>query len=259
MTVDLQRRLDAASSIARDAGELALDFFERRESLITETKGQQDYVSVADREVEALIVRRLVEEFPDDSTLGEEGGGTTGDAVWVIDPIDGTTNFLRGIPFWCISIAFVWRGVTEIGVVRDPTRDQLFSALRGGGARLNDRAIGVSGRSSLDDALVGFGYGGRSDPAGFAEASRRILERHAEFRRLGSAALSLCYVASGRLDGFWQAHLSAWDALAAMVVIREAGGRTNDFLADGGLARGNHVLAATPGLFDDLAALSGLG
>lgn len=257
--MDLTHRLEIAKSIALEAGELAKSFFERREALVTEAKGPQDYVSLADREVEALIVRRLAEQLPDDSTLAEEGGGTTGETVWVIDPIDGTTNFLRGIPFWCVSIAFVWRGVTEIGVVRDPLRDHLFTARRGEGARLNGAEIRVTGRASLDDALIGFGYGGKSDPAAFAVTARAILERRAEFRRLGSAALTMCYVAAGRLDGFWQEHLSAWDALAAMLVIREAGGRTNDFLAGGGLLRGNHVLGSTPALFDDLAALTGLG
>lgn len=255
---DLERRLGACREIAREAGAIARRHFEDVASLTVETKGVQDLVSVADREVEAAIKARIGALFPDDRSIGEESGGSGGDAVWVIDPIDGTTNFLRGIPHYAISIGFVAGGEAVLGVIYDPSMDHLYAARRGGGATCNGRPIRVRETHSLDHAVLSFGFSHQSPVEDFAARTRAVLEHKAEFRRLGSAALGLAYVAAGHLDGFWQKYLHSWDVVAGIALIHEAGGRTNDFLAGDGLLAGNVMLAATPALYDPLAELFGV-
>jgi myo-inositol-1(or 4)-monophosphatase len=255
---DLDRRLGAARRIATEAGALAKTYFAKRSDLAVEAKGAQDYVSVADREVERFIRGAFAAEFPGDGFLGEESGGTDAEALWVVDPIDGTTNFVRGIPHFAVSIGFVLRGRTELGVIHDVMAGELYSCRRGAGAEMNGQRIRVRATRSMGEAVIGFGHSGSADPHGFVQVIEQMLSAGAEFRRFGSAALMLCYTAIGRLDAFWQTHLSPWDALAGMLLVEEAGGFSNDFLANDGIRRGSAVLAGVPALKDELSRQTGI-
>ncbi len=243
--MDLDARWAFAQSLADEAGALALHWFERRGELSIELKGgPQDLVSAADRAVETLVRQRVAERFPTDQVLGEEQGGATGDALWVVDPIDGTTNFLRGLPHYCVAIAFVHEGKTQLGIVNAPTSREIFRARLGGGATLNGQPIHVAATERLDSALLGWGSSRRTPMEPNIAALTQLMKAGAEYRRLGSAAINLCQVACGRLDSFYEAKLASWDTLAGLLIVKEAGGFVNDFLANDGLTRGNATLAA---------------
>ncbi len=245
----LTARLEAAGAVAREAGALARDYFRRRAELAWESKGVQDLVSVADKAVEEVVRGRLLAAFPEDGFLGEEGGAAgAADAVWVVDPIDGTSNFLRGFAYYAVSIAFVADGDIAIGAVYDPSADELFLGARGRGATCNGRLMRVSSPRRLAEAVIAFGHSRRFSTDAAAEGIKRLLAAEGEFRQPGAAALMLAHVADGRFDGFYEAHNQSWDALAGMVLAREAGAVTNDFLADGGLTRGNVAMAVAPGI-----------
>ncbi|WP_207482230.1 inositol monophosphatase family protein [Arenibaculum pallidiluteum] len=250
-----------AESIAREAGLLALRL-QRDPDLVVELKGIQDFVSAADRALEDLIKARIAAAFPEDAVLGEESGASAGideaTAVWVIDPIDGTANFVRGRAGWCVSIALVRDGRAEIGVIYDPVQDELFSARHGHGATRNGEPIRVSRRTSLEGAMIGNGFSYRRPVADHVRISHLLLEAGCEYRRSGTGALDMAHVADGRLDGYVEMHINAWDVLAGLVLVREAGGWTNDFLRDGGLSRGNPILAAPAGLAEAVCGLLGL-
>lgn len=246
-----------AADVAREAGRRARAAFCDRSSLTVEKKGHQDFVSEADRAVERFVRESLAGAFPTDTIWGEEGGGGLSPATWIVDPIDGTTNFLRGFPYYSVSIGFVAGGHTEIGLIYDPTADELFSARRGGGAWLGTRRLRVRDQPGLVDALVALGRSERAPEPSIEQLVRDLLEAGAEFRRLGSAALALAHVADGRLDGFFEAHLNSWDAVAGLLLVQEAGGRIRDFPGAGGLEEGGLVLAASPGVFGPLEALLG--
>ena len=261
--LDVVARQLAAEAVARQAGKLARRYYDDRTNLAVESKGIQDLVSIADRAVEDLIVGRLGGAFPGDSFLGEEGGASsdgdlTGDRIWVIDPIDGTANFLRGIPHWAVSIAYMVAGKVEIGVAYDPMADELYSARRGGGATRDGTPIRVSDCDTLDQAMVGIGYSYRRPPSTHVAAVEKALTSHCEYRRLGGGTLGMTLVADGRVDGYWEAHINSWDVLAGYLILHEAGGWTNDFLADGGLADGNPIVACTPGIKDALVDALGM-
>ena len=259
--MDLDARFSAAVAIADEAATLALHHFERRSELTVELKGLQDHVTIADREVEALIRRRICERFPEDGLLGEEqgaGGSSTSSALWVIDPIDGTTNFLHGLPHWGVCIAFCADEVVEHGVIVAPVLRERYVARRGRGAMCNGRPLAVSRTSKLTEALIAFGSNKKSPHGPYVDALNRLLAEGIEYRRLGCASANLTAVASGKLDGFFEARLSPWDALAGMLMVREAGGRCNDYLADDGLLRGNSVMVANQALYETLAAAFGV-
>lgn len=252
----------AAIDVAREAGILARAFFEDRAALFVERKGVQDLVSRADREVEVLVEKALLQRFPNSSVLGEEGGGArdAGGPLWVVDPIDGTLNFLRGIPHWCVSIALLDEGRVKAGAIYDPMADEMFSAHEEGGARLNGEATRVSTTERFDEAVIAYGDSQRTPK----EAPRRVVtaltDRNVEMRKMGAGALSSVWVAAGRVDAFFELHLNAWDALAAWHIVKEAGGRANDFLGSGGpdddgLRHGNALLVSNAALYDELAAL----
>lgn len=264
-------RYEAARAIALEAGRHALACFAQRERLVVEYKGVQDVVSIADREVEELVRARIAAQFPGDCFLGEESAGhaleaTPGDAsraLWIVDPIDGTSCFLHGMYAWCVSIAVVIDGEPVIGVVYDPNADELFHAEKNGGAWIdapatNDdfarRALQVSDAASARDGVLGVGISHRVSSAPFLAFVERWLEQGGMFVRNGSGALMLAYTAAGRLIGYYEPHMHAWDAVAGIVLVTEAGGRTNAFLADDGLARGNAVIAANPRIYGDLNA-----
>jgi len=256
--LELDRREKAAESVVREAGALALRY--RRGPLAglgVAEKGRLDLVTEADRAVERLVIERLGETFGD-GVLGEEYGGAAAERLWVVDPIDGTFNYIHGNPHWAISLAFVAGGETRLGFVYNPAREEFFAARQGAGATLNGAPIAPSGAANLDRPLVEVGQGHRDTIEDYAELLRRVVAEGCEFRRMGSAALGLAQVACGRTDAYYQRHIQSWDVLAGLLIAREAGAATNDFLAGDALLRGNVVLAATPPLRDKVAALFGI-
>lgn len=260
MTDPLALRLDAAQAIAREAGALARRFYDNRHALRWESKGVQNWVSEADKAVEDLIRARLAEAFPGDAILGEEGGHSSGDSggdgpVWVVDPIDGTSMFLRGIAYWCVSIALVAEGRLELGVIFDPMADEMFAGRRGFGAVCNGRPMRVSAVTTLSQAVLGVGFSSRRPTAPVADWLGRLLAAKAEYRQLGAGALMLAHAADGRLEGYYEWHHHPWDALAGLLLAREAGAFSNDFLAGDGLYQGNPIFVCPPALRPALSAL----
>ena len=254
MTPDeLSARHRAGDAVAREAGELAQSYLTGAHPLALELKGPQDVVTAADGAVERMIVDELRSRFPHDAFIGEERGGAAADACWVIDPIDGTANFARGLPHWCVSIAFVTAGRTELGVIYDPNGDLMYSARRGAGARRNATPIRVSVTDDPARATVDIGYSRRAPFDDFARIMTRLLEQGVNVTQSGSAALGLARVADGRLDGYAERHLYAWDALAGLLLVEEAGGRVNQFLERDALTAGNETIAATPALYSVIA------
>jgi myo-inositol-1(or 4)-monophosphatase len=253
---ELSKRAAAGLAVTRKAGALALDYHRRPDALRIEHKGTQDYVSAADKACEELIVGDLSRAFPGDAFLGEEGGRRgSADVTWIIDPIDGTSNFVRGIPFWCISVGLVVGREPVLGYIYDPVRDEMFAGVKGKGATLNGAPIRVTGQTELSEARLCLGFSYRRPVAPHARDVRALLDEHVEYSRLGSGALGSVYVAAGRFDGYWERHINAWDVAAAVAIVRGAGGRTNDFFAGDGMESGNEILAATPALYDRFHAL----
>lgn len=253
----LETRFLAACAIAREAGDLARRLFETRDAGTYQLKGHQDFLTEADTAVERLVKGRLAEAFPGDTCVGEEGGGAYSSQVWVIDPIDGTANFARGVPHFCISIAFVRDGRPVIGAICAPVYGELFAARCGGGATVNGRPLKVSATTDIRHAMVEVGWSPRRPMAEHLALLQRVAATGAGFRRGGSGALGLAYVAAGRSDGYCEIHMHPWDVLAGLVMVHEAGGWSLDFLADDGLRQGNAVLACTPALAEVLSKASG--
>ena len=260
MTPDeLSARQRAAETVAREAGRLASSYLADPGKLAFALKGPQDIVTAADGAVEQLVVERLRATFPGDAFIGEEGGGAAADHCWVIDPIDGTANFARALPHWCVSIAYVAAGQTQIGVIFDPNGDHLYSARRGTGALRNGKPTRVSATNDPARATVDIGYSHRTRADDFARIMTRLIERGINVTQSGSAALGLARVADGRLDGYAERHLYAWDALAGLLLVEEAGGHVNTFLEGDALTAGNEAIAATPALFATIAGALGPG
>jgi myo-inositol-1(or 4)-monophosphatase len=232
---------------ARQAGNLILRQVSRLESLNVVEKARQDYASEVDSQAEAEIIRELKRAFPTHAFLAEESGAKGKSRfTWVIDPLDGTSNYLRGFPHFCVSIALLEDGEPIHGLVYDPTRNELFTASRGSGAYLNDRRLRMGPRTELDGAVLGTGFAPRERKRIGAqlEAIRHLLQSAEDIRRTGSAALDLAYVACGRMDGYFEAGVKAWDIAAGVLLVREAGGRCCDF--DGGsddLMHGGQIVA----------------
>ena len=246
----MQLRLLAAEAVAREAGALARKRFEDS-SFKVGFKGPQDYLTEVDGETEDLIASRLQTVFPGDGFIGEETGGRPargGHATWVVDPIDGTSNFARGVPHYCVSIACVSDGEIEIGVIYDPMRDELFSARRGFGAHLNGAKMKVSVATSLAESTVEVGWNLRGGAPKYLDLVRHVALWGAAPVRAGSGALGLAYVASGRRDVYLEHHINAWDCLAGILLVREAGGYVSNYLANNGLAKGNPLIACAPGV-----------
>ena len=255
----LDLRLLVACAAAREAGRLALDYFCNRDRLEIERKGFQDLVSRADREVEVLVRERLGAAFPGEAFLGEEGGGADAERLWVIDPIDGTSNFLRGVPYWSVVIAYVVEGRTEIGVTYDPVHDELFAARCGRGALRDGRPIRVSGRREPGESAMGVSYTFKLDGGPYLDLMRSCLRIGLDHRRLGSTALMLCHVADGRLDAMGALYCSFWDVVAGLLLVREAGGVSNDFLKTAAPTEPGRAFGCTPALRPVLEELVGIG
>ena len=254
---ELDARARFAGELAREAGALALRYFERELAYTAESKGvQQDWVSIADHAVEAHCRTRLSAAFPGDAMLGEETGGTVADRLWVIDPIDGTLNFVHGVRYWCVSIVFILNGQRRIGAVYDPPHDELFFAMAGGGARVNDHPMHVSDCKRLDRALVMQGYVQRHDFEAHLELRRALILAGAEVKDHGAGALMLAHVATGRFDAYLEPHMHPWDASAGLLMVEEAGGRILAYPGPNGLQAGGAVIASAPALYDRLRALA---
>jgi myo-inositol-1(or 4)-monophosphatase len=256
---ELEARWGAAVEAVREAGALALRMQAAPEAeLGLAWKGERDFVTAADHAVEAMLAERLAARFGD-GLVGEERGGAMAERLWVVDPIDGTYNYAHGLPQWCVSLGFLVRGELELGLIYNPARDELFAARRGQGATLNDRSIQVSGARNLAHPLVEAGVSNRIPFADYLALIGRIVAGGCEFRRLGSGALGLASVAAGRTDAYCELHINAWDVAAGILIVREAGGWTNNFLSGDWLTGGNPILAATPELRERLVSLTGIG
>jgi myo-inositol-1(or 4)-monophosphatase len=256
--------LSLAIELARRAGELQKSRYET--ALTIDTKSAAvDLVTEVDRACEALVVDELDARRPRDGVIGEEGSARDAEGSpwrWVIDPLDGTTNYAHGYPRFCVSIGIECEGERDLGVVYDPLMDELYHAVRGGGAFRNETPIRVSGETRLDRSLLatGFAYDRRSSEIDNLDHFAAFLKSARALRRDGSAALDLCYVASGRLDGYWELKLQPWDVAAGYLVLEEAGGRASDFSGTRADGSGTEVVASNGAIHDAmLTVLRGEG
>jgi myo-inositol-1(or 4)-monophosphatase len=240
---------------ARKAGRSLVKDFREVENLQVSTKGPGDFVSRADREAERIIKTDLMEARPTYGWLGEETGGTAGSDPtrrWIVDPLDGTTNFLHGMPHWAVSIALEHKGEIVSGVVYDPAKDEMFWAEKGTGCWLNDnKRMRVSGRRAMSEAVFATGvpFGAKSTLPATLQDLARLMPGCAGVRRWGAAALDLAYVAAGRFDGYWERELNAWDVAAGILLVKEAGGMVSG-IRDGADPLDGALIAANDGLFD---------
>lgn len=252
-------RCGVARKIALEAGLHARTAFENRDGMTVSTKGTQDWVTNVDVEVETLIRKRIEEAFPGATVLGEENGGAVGDhdaALWVVDPIDGTTCFLLGIPQWCVVLAHVVGGEPEVAAIYDPMADEMYHATRGGGAFCNGRPIKTASATSIREGLISVGASGQADPAKSAAYMDQLVSGGGMYLRIGACALALCYVASGRLLAMHEPRVSPWDDLAGLLIVREAGGRTSPYPARIDPDNRHPVLAAAAGIWSEVEELT---
>jgi len=246
--------LNIAVSAARSGGNIIMRHTHRIHSLSIKSKQRNDYVSEVDNMVEQEIIRIIHRAHPGHAILAEESGlseGKGNDYLWIIDPLDGTTNYLHGFPQFAVSIALQYKNRLQLGVVYDPFKDELFCAYRGDGATLNSRKIRVAQLPDLNGALLGTGIPYRPDQEveAYLETLRVFIQDTAGVRRAGSAALDLAYVAAGRLDGFWEFGLKSWDMAAGALLIQEAGGLVGDFAGGHRHLETGNIVAANPKLF----------
>lgn len=252
----MQPMLNIASRAARKAGEIIIDAIERVNLLAIEEKGRNDFVTEIDRAAEQEIIYQLRKAYPDHKIRGEETGvaeGGSSEYEWIIDPLDGTTNFLHGIPHFAVSIACKYKGKLQHGLIYDPVKREEFSASKGDGAALNGKRIRVSGRRGLDGALIGTGipFSGFAleNMRSYLDCMHEIAGQTAGIRRPGAASLDLAYVAAGRFDGFWEMNLKEWDIAAGALLVQEAGGLVSDFNGGNEFLRNGHIVCATPKVF----------
>ncbi|MGZ8226722.1 MAG: inositol-1-monophosphatase [Methylococcaceae bacterium] len=245
----MQPMLNTAIRAARSAGDLILRSSDNVGQLRVDQKGKNDYATEIDRMAEREIINIIRIAYPDHAILAEESGQHEGnDFVWVIDPLDGTTNFLHGFPQYAVSIALKHKGKLQVAVIYDPMRDELFTAKRGGGAMLNSRRLRVTGQLSLKGALIGTGFPFKTDKHldAYVGMFRSLTTECAGIRRAGAAALDLAYVAAGRLDGFWEIGIMEWDMAAGILLIQEAGGVVTDFSFNDNYLQSGNLIAASP-------------
>jgi len=250
--------LNTAVKAARKAGSIINRASLDLDLIKVAAKGRSDFVTEVDRAAEAAIIEVLKNAYPSHEILAEESGASKPEGgneyTWIIDPLDGTTNFIHGFPQYAVSIGLQHNGQITQGVVYDPTRNELFTATRGRGAYLNDRRIRVSRRVKLQEALIGTGFPFRKleHLDEYVRMFKRITEATAGIRRPGAAALDLAYVACGRLDGFWEFGLSPWDVAAGSLLIIEAGGLLSDFDGEPNYLTGGHIVCGAPKVFEQL-------
>ncbi len=241
--------LNIAVGAARAAGKIILRYINRVDSISIQAKHRNDFVSKVDRMCEQEIIRIIRRAHPNHGILAEESGHKRGDDFqWIIDPLDGTTNFLHGFPQFAVSIALKRKDRLLLGVVYDPYKEELFTASQGNGAMLNNHKIRVSGLTALSGALLGTGipYRADQDLDGYLRTLKALIQDTAGVRRAGSAALDLAYVAAGRLDGFWEFGLNPWDMAAGVALILEAGGLVSDFSGGSTHMESGNIVAANP-------------
>jgi myo-inositol-1(or 4)-monophosphatase len=258
MTDPLAERFAFGQALIAEAAALAEDYFERQDSLAVRSKGRQDVVSQADTEVETLIRTAVESRFPEDAFFGEEFGHNDVDgaeAIWIVDPIDGTQPFLSELSSWCVSIGFAWQGRLEMGFLAAPARGEVFIGRRGHGATLNGRPIHVSSSTSLDDGLLSIGMSPRIGADEIVPMVDALLRQGVVYYREGSGALSLAYVAAGRLIGYIEAHLNSWDGAAGVAILEAAGGVVNDFFRPETLFTGAPIVATNEALYPALEAV----
>ncbi len=251
---DLKRRLDVVEATLAEAGQAALIRFRARDYEVS-AKGRQDLVSDVDRETETALRKALARVFPDTGFYGEESGGAVGDLTWVVDPIDGTSNFVRGLPHWCLWVGLLLRGRPVLGVIRDPSLGESFTGIAGVGAWLNGMPIKVAPARPMSEACLGLGFNLKSDRARHAALVGALLERDCLYRFSGSGALGLAWAAAGRTDGFWKERIMPWDVAAGLAIAEAAGAHVSDYWSPGCWSTGNAVLVAAPGLTDAFAEL----
>jgi myo-inositol-1(or 4)-monophosphatase len=248
----MQPLLNIAVKAARRAGDIIVRAIPRLESVQVESKGRNDFVTEVDKAAEADIIQTIRRLHPDHAILAEESGASgDSDVVWIIDPLDGTTNFMHGFPTFAVSIACQIRGRLEHAVVFDPMRQELFTASRGDGAQVEGRKMRVSKQITLEGALIATGFPYRVDSPYLDEylaMLKAVMLKAAGLRRPGAAALDLAYVAAGRVDGFWEIGLKPWDTAAGTLLITEAGGRVGTLFGDD-YKQGAHIIAGTPKVF----------
>jgi myo-inositol-1(or 4)-monophosphatase len=260
MTMEVNRRFSFGLDLIREAGDLALQFFEARGSLTVRNKGPQDLASEADLQVELLIRDKLAKAFPADAFLGEETAPTDyseGQGIWVVDPIDGTQPFICGLSSWCVSAAFVQGGRLQFGLVNAPARAELFAGGRLFPATLNGTKLHVSTATSIRNGLTGAGFSPKSGPDQFLKPFERFLKRGGMFYRDGSGALGLAYVGAGRLVGFFEPAIRSWDCLGGIGVIEGAGLTTSAFLNGDGLFKGSPIIAGSAQVCAELKEIVG--
>jgi len=251
--------LNVAVMAARQAGNVLVRRMNNLDKLKVEEKSRNDYVTDADRAAERAVIETIRKHYPEHAILAEESGQDgDGDICWIIDPLDGTTNYLHGFPVFSVSIGVRVNGRIEHAVVYDPVRQELFTASRGDGAQLDGRRIRVSRQTQLEHALIGTGFPYKlidQEMTPYLRMLENVLRNTAGVRRPGSAALDLCYVAAGRLDGFWETGLKSWDLAAGSLIIREAGGIVSGLDGSEDFLESGHVLAGSPKIYAALARL----
>lgn len=243
--------LNIAVRAARAAGKILVKNFGETASYKAQMKSHNDWVTALDQAAEEAIVATIRKSYPDHSILAEESGLTEGkdaDVQWIIDPLDGTTNYLRGIPHFCISIAVAIKGSVQHAVVYDPMREDLFTASKGAGAQLNGKRLRVSGMKDLNGTMLatGFPFKNKTLLPVHQGIFADLFEQVADMRRAGAAALDLAYVASGKFDGFWEFGLKSWDIAAGDLLVREAGGIVTEFNGGHGYLKSGNIVAGTP-------------
>ncbi len=253
--------LNVAIKAARRAGNIINRASLNSERIQVTRKQHNDFVTEVDQAAEAAIIETLKDAFPDHDFLGEETGQTNnhknpeqGHHVWIIDPLDGTTNFIHGFPQYAVSIALAVDGVLQQAVVYDPNRDELFTATRGAGAYLNNRRLRVAGRTKMSEALIGTGFPYREDQnvEDYLTIFAKMTRQCAGLRRPGAASLDLAYVAAGRLDGFFESGLKPWDMAAGVLFITESGGLVGNYAGEEGYLQSGEIMAANPRIFGQM-------
>lgn len=250
-------RLDFCRQLARQAGLMAHTGFGTAPASL---KGRHDVLTEMDGRVERVVRAAIAAAWPDDAIIGEEDGGTAGERVWIIDPIDGTANYARGIAHYCVSIGYVEHGVPTVGAIFDPSHDRLYSAQRGAGAWLETaggapQRLAVSPVADLNAASVECGWSLRRSTDDYLAMVARVMHAGCAMRRAGSGALGLCDVAAGRIEAYGELHINAWDCAAGILLVTEAGGHVNDFFAGDGLTAGNVLVATNHTLRAELGAV----
>lgn len=258
MSHALARRLETATRLAAEAGKLALSLAPPPGAATAGMKGPQDWITEADGAVEAFLKRELTTAFPEDGFQGEETGtGPQGALTWVVDPIDGTSNFARGAPRWCVSIGLMEGTRSVAGVLHAPMLAETFAARHGAGATLNGAPIRAAATTDLARGMVEIGWSARRSNESFHALCHGIMQAGAMLRAGGSGALGLADVAAGRIDGYIELHINLWDVAAALSILAEAGATVSDFTAGQGMTEGNAIRATGPGVAAALQGIAG--